>query len=390
MRVPSARLFRVKGLAAVGLGIALGISALAATPALAARPARARAAQCTNPAAFRAVSAVTSADAWAVGNCWNGSEPRGLVERWNGRKWGTVAAPRAVEFYAGVAALTATDAWAVGGSSIIHWNGRRWASSPAPTQNAQLQAISAISASDIWAVGYLPKGQAQQTFVVQWNGKRWRRVPSPDPASGAGSANSLSSVAGDSPRNIWAVGQDSTTSGYTGLAMHWNGRRWNHVASPGVAGSSQTSLSGVAVAGSDVWAVGSAVVASENVSVILKWTGRSWLQVRSPNPGGSRGSDLSAVAASSPTSAFAVGSYGVGMLTAARTLIARWNGKTWRQVASPSPGGSNAEDLLFALAATPNSTWAVGCYTTGESNCGTLVERYARSRWSEVTSGPRP
>jgi hypothetical protein len=78
------------------------------------------------------------------------------------------------------------------------------------------------------------------------------------------------------------------------------------------------------------------------------------------------------------------------MLTATRTLIAHWNGKTWRQVASPSPGGCNAEDLLFAVAAMAKSTWAMDCYTTGVSNCRTLAERYTRSRWATVTSGPRP
>jgi hypothetical protein len=58
------------------------------------------------------------------------------------------------------------------------------------------------------------------------------------------------------------------------------------------------------------------------------------------------------VAAASSTSAWAAGDYTDG--TPAPSLIVHWNGKTWKQVASP-PG------ILFGVAAPSSaSIWAVG------------------------------
>ena len=55
------------------------------------------------------------------------------------------------------------------------------------------------------------------------------------------------------------------------------------------------------------------------------WNGTSWKQVRSPSPGA--GDVLAAVAAISGADAWAVGSTGAGV---GKILIARWNGTTWK------------------------------------------------------------
>jgi hypothetical protein len=380
MRVSRARFLAAATLVLISLQ-ASGAPALAASPA---------AVPCTSPAAFRAVSGVTSSDLWAVGNCWTGSQPQGLIEHWNGRRWRISATSGHVVMFTGIAAVTASDAWAVGGSAIVHWNGRRWARSPAPTAGDSLQAISAISAADIWAVGSAGNTSSQHTVTVHWNGRHWRRVPSPDPATGTGSSNSLAGVAGSSARNVWAVGFDAPSGvGYRSLILHWNGRAWKQVPSPDPAAASSTELTAVTVAGSDAWAVGTAIV-GDNVSLVLSWNGRGWHRVPSPNPGGGRGSYFNGIAAASRTSVWATGAYGVGLLGATRTFIAHWNSQTWRQVRSPDPGSQGSDNLLFAAAITSGSAWSVGCYTTGSGNCGTLVQRQTRTGWTDVRSGPRP
>jgi hypothetical protein len=95
------------------------------------------------------------------------------------------------------------------------------------------------------------------------------------------------------------------------------------------------------------WAVGYEQVGSTLRPLIVHWNGRTWRQVASPDPPGN--DTLSGVAATSPASAWAVRESGN------RTMILHWNGRKWRQVRSPARGN------LAAVAATSaDNAWAVG------------------------------
>jgi hypothetical protein len=59
-------------------------------------------------------------------------------------------------------------------------------------------------------------------------------------------------------------------------------------------------------------------------TVIARWTGKAWSRVASPTPSGDGA--LAAVAATSARGAWAVGSTG---LSVPKTLILHWNGKAW-------------------------------------------------------------
>jgi hypothetical protein len=357
---------------------------------------------CSEPAEFNAVAVVSPSFAWAVGNCWNGSNAQALIERWNGKHWRIVprldpgGASARVQ-YDGVAALSAADAWAVGFSAngvtalpvIAHWNGKRWAlvPRPEPSGGAVLTAVTALSSSDVWAVGSQFNGTAQQTMIMHWNGSHWRIVRSPNPG-GPVNGDSLDGVAGSSPRSVWAVGRYFTGTTTNCLILRWTGKKWRQVACPHPAGSHLASLTGVAaLSGSDAWAAGTAE-AGANTTLIEHWNGKRWALTRSPNPN-PKNSGLSGIVAVSGRSAWAVGSYGVGQLTANDTLILRWNGKSWRQVASPSPGGAGSANLLDGIAAGPGGQlWAVGCYTPGQTNCRTLALRDSPAGWLHVASAP--
>lgn len=176
--------------------------------------------------------------------------------------------------------------------------------------------------------------------------------------------------------------------------------------SPGVAVGATTPLPGellgvAAGSASSAWAVGyscrSSCGSAANVihTLVMRWDGSTWTQVPSPSPGGV--GVLTSVTAGPAFTAWAVGEYCASGCTsapsaAARTLILRWNGTAWSHVPSPSPG--HAADL-FAVSAGPGDTaWAVGgscvsaCGTSAQT-FRTLILRWNGTAWSHMPS-PSP
>jgi len=168
----------------------------------------------------------------------------------------------------GVRVVSASDAWAVGdyangGTSkktlILHWDGAAWKQviSPSPGGSGNdnyLFAAAATSAHDVWAVGEIVTSTGIRTLILRWNGSKWARVASPDPG-GPAKDNRLNAVAVTSTSGAWAVGSYENGTGQRNIVLHWDGRRWVHVATPGLGTSN--GLSGVAAtSASTVWAVG--------------------------------------------------------------------------------------------------------------------------------------
>ena len=313
------------------------------------------------------VAAVSACDAWAVGSYNNGTAPQTLVEHWNGSSWAVVASPDPGigSLLNGVQAASRTDIWAVGSyqdrfddikTLALHWNGTVWKQAATPNPQflnvVELSGVRVLSANDAWAVGDASDHGLSQTLILHWNGTRWRRVASPSPGSFPG----LAGVAATSASNAWAVGGTSVGT----LILHWNGTKWTHVASPSLGG-----LAGVAAtSGSNAWAVGSFPSGpAGSKTLILHWNGTRWRRVASPNPGGpAHDNMLRGVAVTSAGNAWAVGSYTSGP-AGSKTLILRWNGTKWAQVASPNPGTSNQLNAVRAWSA--SNAWAVGSFSNG-------------------------
>jgi hypothetical protein len=194
----------------------------------------------TNRSLLYGVAATSSKDAWAVGYYDNGN-PNGttyqtLVEHWNGTTWKRVASPSPggsnhANWLYGVAAISSSNAWAVGDfdngttlqTLVEHWNGTTWkrVASPSPgSVSSDLHGVTAVSASNIWAVGGYYNGGtgAGQTLIEHWNGTMWAQVPSPNP--GAANGNNLFAVAATSASSIWAVGNYHNGTAYQPLALH--------------------------------------------------------------------------------------------------------------------------------------------------------------------------
>jgi hypothetical protein len=212
------------------------------------------------------VRVVSGKDAWAVGQTGYSSSVAGhadqrtppfqtLILHWNGTSWRVVASPGVNDdSLRAVSALSSRDAWAVG-SLIAHWNGTRWAQVASSNLGVTyLTGVGAASAASAWAVGYTSNGTAQQTLIEHWNGHRWTRVTSPDPG-GRTHDNTLAAVT-VTARSAWAVGSYATGTVSRTLVLRWNGSAWKQVTSPSPGTSSQLTAVRARSAGS-TWAVGS-------------------------------------------------------------------------------------------------------------------------------------
>ena len=127
----------------------------------------------------------------------------------------------------------------------------------------------------------------------------------------------------------------------------------------------------------NAWAVGQYQSGAVNRTLIAHWNGFSWRQVPSPNPAPARDSDsLNGVAATSVTNAWAVGEQND------HSLLLRWNGKAWRPVPSPDIG-----NLTGVAATSATNAWAVG--DGGSKGSQTAIEHWNGKTWRVVPSPVR-
>src|SRR5215472_8156971 len=246
----------------------------------------------------------------------------------------------------------------------------------------QVSGLAAVSADDIWAVGSAATGRP---LIEHWTGRAWTPVPAASPPGAKESL--LTSVAAAGPSRAWAVGYYNNGRAIKTLIERWNGRAWTLVPSPSPGGAHGSFLYGVAATGpASAWAVGYSLLRGSAVRTLIeRWDGRTWTQVPSPSPGGPRGwSELHAVAAAGPSGAWAVGNYfGPSM----RPLIERWNGRAWTYVPSPNPGGGAGGELDAVATTSGSAAWAAG--STGKTVDRALIERWDGRSWRQVQS-PSP
>jgi hypothetical protein len=287
------------------------------------------------------VSAAGSADVWAVGNTYSGTEFDTLIEHWDGTGWSQVPSPSPGgadgSYLFAVSARSATDAWAVGrtyqGLLIEHWDGSSWTQVTSPgAVGTELTGVAATSATDAVAVGQT-FGAFSRAFIVQWDGSTWSQVAG-DSSSKRGRGDTLNGVSASSASDAWAVGTSTTYRKVidSSLIEHWNGTAWRHVDGPNPGGRFGTQLFGVSeVSPSDVWAVGSYGFDHSGASrtFIEHWNGTDWTRTHAASPGGRGESTASGIDAISASRAWAAGSY---VHDTYMTMTQNWDGHTWIQL----------------------------------------------------------
>jgi hypothetical protein len=314
--------------------------------------------------------------------------------------WSVVASPddgTNSNYLYSVAAVSPTDVWAAGyyvntdhstnRTLTEHWNGTNWkvvVSFNYLTGANVLYGIEAASSSNIWAVGYFTNGNnVQRPLSEQWNGTKWKFVKNPGIGTGT---NILYGVAASSAKKLWAVGTYVNQSGMNQtLIEQWSGTSWSVVASPNVAGSTSDVLTSVTASSpSNAWAVGSYTNSSGITQTLIEqWNGTSWSIISSPNAG-SGNNVLTSVASSTSKNAWAVGNY-TNSSGVNQTLTEQWNGTSWSIVASPDVGTTN--NFLNSVAITSSTdAWAAGDYTNSSGVNQTLTEQWNGTSWSIVAS----
>jgi alpha-tubulin suppressor-like RCC1 family protein len=335
------------------------------------------------------VSAAGPADAWAVGtHSDTKASDHPLAEHRVAGTWAQVHVPQPAgqqATLAGVDDLSPGNAWAVGTSGgltlIEHWNGKRWSIVPSPNpatgtvgDSDTLTSISGTGPSDLWAAGW-DSNEAINTIQLlfeHWNGTSWTAVPSPTPG---GSFQFASGITAISPGNVWAVGTDRSDGAKT-LSAHWNGTAWSIVPTPDIsnAGKDQNQLTGVSSDGAgQVWASGYADDDGQNFRVpyVLQRTGGKWVLTKVPNTG-SEGSSLNGIQVLSPTDIWTAGATEQtdgGQLA----LTEQFNGTSWSISPALDPGqlADLSDNVLLGVASSgPGSLLVVGAQETPGQEIG--------------------
>jgi hypothetical protein len=281
----------------------------------------------------------------------------------------------------GVAAISTADAWSVG-NNILHFDGITWQAVAKVAGGGSLADVSALGADDVWAAGTL--GSAP--LAEHWNGRTWAEVPTPSLNGNSGSFDSILVL---SANDVWGGG-DVVVSGVAiePLFEHWNGKAWSVVPGPAVAGFIRK-LAGTG--GSDIWAVG---YTTSNVAkpLIEHFNGTQWQQVAAPFPG--IGGELYGVVALSPTDAWAVGLSTLSAVGNAQqsgspvqTLIEHWNGRSWQVVQSPNIGTASVyqRNVLYSVAAlSATDIWTAGQFQLpdGSGSQLTLALHWDGGAWT--------
>ena len=200
---------------------------------------------------FNGVTAISPTDVWAVG--WGYGTAKGqeqpLLEHWDGKSWTLQVIPnlsgKRGEFcdFKAITAASASDVWAVGdigGSGALrtlieHWNGTSWTRQVSPNGAFQevdsLNGVTAVSPSNVWAAGSYefasPQGQSERTLIEHWDGTSWKIQASPSPG-GSNNISILNAVAPISGSRAWAVGVVGYGVSDKNLLEHFNGTSWKH------------------------------------------------------------------------------------------------------------------------------------------------------------------
>jgi hypothetical protein len=257
-----------------------------------------------------------------------------------------------------------------------------WAGDALAAKPGALVAVSMRTPADGWAVGTLGAA-GDGPLAEHWDGARWRKAKI---AKTPGVA-ALTSVSAVGASDVWVAGSNQKGATRKTLVEHWNGSAWTRLSTDNPADLVNHLDAVSADSATDAWAVGYSETSGGVVSTLVeRFTGSAWHQVASYDPGDDRTVRvLRAVQALSPTDVWAVGDFtpsGEGRFP----LIERWNGSKWKETPPPNPEGSVSTTLYAVGASTATDAWAVGTYRLSGSNEQTLIEHWDGTTWTIVPS----
>jgi hypothetical protein len=345
------------------------------------------------------LTAFAADDVWAVGqsssSSYSGCHGRTLTARFTGSTFAEILeTPAATPICANVNSVSgssSSDIWAVGFASsqrdphLRHYNGSTWTASPGATlppppagarslHTTGLNAVTDLSPTNVWAVGRAVfSDSSRHTLIEHLTAGGWSLVAGPTTTGSV-----LNGISAFGAGDIWAVGSQTSATGTSTLATHYDGTAWKTSATPN--NNLNNELNGVAaVAGNDAWAVGDSIKnafdgVSTSRTLVEHFNGSAWSIVPSPNVGAGN-NVLTGVAAHAANDVWAVGydDDHSGSVPVRKTVWMHWDGTRWSIVASPNTG--DGDNTLLGVIAPAGSTdvWA-----WGSSPNGALVQRFTR------------
>ncbi len=361
--------------------------------------------QGTDATDLNAVTALpATSDIMAVGSYSDALGTHSFAETYHAGTWTVTLPPDPYpsDELEGVTAVSSTDVTAVGryntGSIAFTWNGTAWSTEAIPsTPWYWLSGVASSGAADVVAVGEENSNNADPTSVVTYNGASWSYANGAEGCT-AGRANAntcnnqLVSDSFMSNGTIMAVGTygDTYNTEAAPLAELWNGSTWTlqTLPTPSATVPDMANLNGVyAASGTSAMAVGTATTPTRNITLAELWNGGSWSLTPTPNQGVSY-NGLAAVSGSSPSSMWAVGSYGDSTNNWDPNILAEfWNGSSWtiNSPAAIAPATSGCGSMLNGVwDGGSSNVWAVGLLG-GCANLTALTEHWNGSSWTAVT-----
>ncbi len=268
------------------------------------------------------VSCVSTTSCVAVGSFYDNTTSNTLIESWNGTNWSIITSPPITNstdsLLAGVSCISTSSCTAVGqywdGSMyralIESWNGTTWSTVASPTGtgigSTYLSGVSCISTTFCTAVGTYFDGNNYPALIESWNGTNWSIATSPPASTSIDSG--LFGVSCISISSCTAVGSYDDGTTQKALIESWNGTTWSTVTSLNNANSTSNILTAVScVAATWCTATGFVYPNGADQSLIESWDGTTWSVLGSPNFQTAFEGDLLGIACNSPTTCVVTG-----------------------------------------------------------------------------------
>jgi hypothetical protein len=301
-----------------------------------------------NSAAYYAVVAPSSTDAWAFG-ATNGESGPPAAAQFTGGTWQQSTLPSGLtdSYIEAASASAASNVWAItDGNALdaLQWNGTQW--SVAHTWNlpgAQITGVTALSPTDVWVFG--AGGATGGIGTWHFNGSTWSQDTG---AAGIRNASALSSS------NIWAVGSNGVSP--DNRIAHYTGGAWHVLSSPVFDKAQLNDV--LALSAKQVWAVGAQSGEQSAPGLLAEYNGTAWSSVSVPYK-----AQLSRIA-SDGAGGFWVIAQPAG--SSATWLLHRSSAGTWSKTVL-SPAGSAAFGLSLVAGTTSMLGAGTVATTTGTS-----------------------
>ena len=319
-----------------------------------------------------------------------GGLPANYIARWDGSSWSALGLGVSVPVGTGAPTVRAlavsganlfvggqfTTAGGVAATNIAQWNGSDW-SALGSGLDSGVSAL-AVSGTNLFVGGsFTTAGGVVANSIAEWNGNSWSAL-----GSGLNSYADVLALA-VSGTNLFVGGQFTIVGGVaaTNIAQ-WNGSSWSALGS-----GLNSVVFALAVSGNTLYPGGQFWEPSYgSADFVAQWDGRSWSAMGS---GSWFDGPVFALAASGDT--LYVGGYFSTAGGVAANNIAQWDGSNWSALRSGinSPGypGNLAYPVVYALAASGNTLYAGGDFTTAAGVVANYIAQWDGSNWSALGLG---